>query len=136
MASLRDSFLGETLAARMKAVGLRREHVSESFSRSGGKGGQNVNKVSTCVVLKHLPTGIIVRCSSERSQSRNRRQAWENLTRKLEDREKAFMAARRAAVEKKRRRARRRPRALKQKILRTKKHRAELKKNRSRPRWD
>jgi len=121
---------------RLQAAGLRRDQVEETFIRSGGKGGQNVNKVATCVILRHLPTGLIVRCSAERSQGRNREIAWERLLAKLESLRRSERTARRSASEKERRRKRKRPRALKEKILRSKKKRSETKKNRARVRHD
>src|SRR5947199_8422540 len=60
------------LATRMRALGVREDELEEHFVRSGGKGGQNVNKVSTCVVLRHRPSGVMVKCQRERSQALNR----------------------------------------------------------------
>lgn len=56
----------------METLGIREEDIEEKFVRSSGSGGQNVNKVSTCVVLRHRPTGIQVKCQIERSQALNR----------------------------------------------------------------
>ncbi|MFH1723449.1 MAG: peptide chain release factor-like protein [Elusimicrobiota bacterium] len=127
----------DELEGRMRDLGISRDEVQETFTRSGGKGGQHVNKVSTCVVVRHLPTGVVVRCDTERSQSRNRALAWKRLLDKIEERRRAARAARRAAAEKERRRKRKRPRALKESILKAKKRRSETKKLRQRvKRWD
>ena len=55
------------LTQRMTALGVREADIEESFVRSGGHGGQNVNKTSTCVMLLHRPTGLQVKCQATRS---------------------------------------------------------------------
>ncbi|MDD5654758.1 MAG: peptide chain release factor-like protein, partial [Candidatus Omnitrophica bacterium] len=72
------------LYAKMSRLGIKQEDIVESFVRSGGPGGQNVNKVSSCVHLKHLPTGIEVKCQQERSQALNRYLARRILADKIE----------------------------------------------------
>ena len=72
------------LRERMAALGIREEDLEEKFVRSSGKGGQHVNKSSTCVWLKHLPTGIEVKCMEERSQSLNRFLARRELAERVE----------------------------------------------------
>jgi len=71
------------LQARMAEVGLKEEELEERFVRSSGAGGQHVNKSSTCVWLKHRPTGLEVKCMAERSQSLNRFLARRELAEKL-----------------------------------------------------
>jgi peptide chain release factor len=72
------------LQERMALLGVREEDLEEKFVRSSGKGGQHVNKTSTCVWLKHLPTGIEVKCMAERSQSMNRFLARRELLERIE----------------------------------------------------
>ena len=112
---------------------LREEDIQEIFVRSGGKGGQNVNKVSTCVILKHRPTGIIVRCETERSQARNRILARQRLAERLAQMEREKKAAARNEFEKSRRQKRRPGKAARLRNVETKRHRGEIKKNRKRP---
>ena len=80
--------VGETknkwLEEKMKALGIREEDLEEKFVRSSGAGGQKVNKTSTCVYLRHLPSGIDVKCMKDRSQSINRFLARRELLEKIE----------------------------------------------------
>jgi protein subunit release factor B len=71
------------LKERMEALGVREEDIEEKFIRSSGSGGQKVNKTSTCVYLRHIPTGIEVKCMKERSQSLNRFLARRELVEKI-----------------------------------------------------
>ena len=127
---------GEAVLARLRALGVAPESVRESFARAGGKGGQNVNKVSTGVVLSHPPSGVVVRCSDTRSQSRNRELAWERLALALERRRDEAREKRKQAIQKEIRRSRPKPRRVRERILETKKRRSETKRNRSRPRGE
>jgi protein subunit release factor B len=71
------------LKKKMEALGIREEDIEEKFVRSSGRGGQKVNKTSTCVYLKHIPTGTEVKCMKERSQSLNRFLARRELVEKI-----------------------------------------------------
>jgi protein subunit release factor B len=121
-----------TLIKRMQRLGIRDADLEESFARSAGPGGQNVNKVATAVTLRHLPSGITVNVQDARSQARNRKLARERLLDAIEQAREKARAARIAEREKARRRKSPRPAALKQKILEGKRRRGEIKRQRAR----
>jgi peptide chain release factor len=75
---------GRWLIEKMEALGIEEKDIEEKFIRSSGRGGQKVNKTSTCVYLRHIPTGIEVKCMKERSQSLNRFLARRELVSRIE----------------------------------------------------
>ena len=115
------------LREKMQRLGLRESDFTESFVRSGGAGGQNVNKVSSCVWLKHLPTGLEVKCQRERSQALNRFLAKRLLIEKIESLHLGAASEKRRIVEKIRRQKRKRSRRAKERVLESKKLHAEKK---------
>jgi protein subunit release factor B len=119
-----------TKLARLAALGLAETEFEEKFARSGGPGGQHVNKVSTAVTLKHVPSGQSVTVQDSRSQAINRRTAWLRLLGQIEKSRAEEKAAKVAAREKVRRQKRPRPWGVKQRILDGKKHRSEIKRMR------
>src|SRR5277367_6760964 len=118
------------LAQRMAALGVREADIEESFVRSGGHGGQNVNKTATCVMLLHRPTGLQVKCQATRQQGLNRFLARRLLLDKIEARKNGYVAARRAEIERIRRQKRKRSRRAKNKMLADKAHQSERKSTR------
>ena len=105
------------VAARLAALGISEDDLEESFVTSGGKGGQNVNKVATCVLLVHRPTGLFVKCQRERTQGANRLIARAMLADKIEEQRLGKQSARQQEAERVRRQKRRRSRRSKQRML-------------------
>ena len=112
----------------MAARELREADLEETFARSAGPGGQNVNKVATAVTLRHRPSGVTVTVQDSRSQAANRKLARERLLAALQRIERERRAAEQARREQARRRNSPRPRALKRRILEAKRKRSTIKK--------
>lgn len=123
----------KALAEKFQALSIREDDIAETFIRSSGKGGQHVNKTSTCVYLKHIPTGIEVKCQQERSQSLNRYRARVLLAKKVEQLIKGRESEETQRIEKIRRQKRKRSKRAKEKMLADKKIVSEKKKLRTRP---
>ncbi|MBN1913436.1 MAG: peptide chain release factor-like protein [Candidatus Omnitrophica bacterium] len=121
------------LESLMVKLGVRKEDILERFIRSSGPGGQNVNKVSTCVYLRHIPTGIEVKCHKERYQALNRFFARKMLLKKIEAKILGEFSEERRRIEKIRRQKRKRSKRAKLKVLEAKRRNSEKKKLRERP---
>lgn len=118
------------LSRKMAELGIYERDIEESFVRSGGAGGQHVNKTSTCVQLLHRPTGIIVKCQQDRSQTINRFLARRLLLERIEGQILGQKTAARQLQEKIRRQKRRRSRRAKNKMLADKHHQSQKKQDR------
>ena len=121
----------DSIVERMARLGIHDVDLEETFARSSGPGGQNVNKVATAVTLRHRPSGVSVTVQDSRSQAVNRKLARERLLDAIESAREERRAAEIAEREKARRRKSPRPAALKKKILEAKRKRGELKKQRA-----
>jgi protein subunit release factor B len=119
------------LREKMERFGIRESDIIERFVHSGGPGGQNVNKTSTCVYLKHVPTGIEVKCQRERSQALNRFLARRILINKIENMILGLQSEERRHIEKIKRQKRKRSKRAQEKVLKLKHLRSEKKKSRS-----
>jgi len=123
----------ELLLEKMASLGIREEDIEEKFVLSSKKGGQHVNKASTCVYVRHRPTGITVKCQEARSQGLNRFLARRILVNKIESLVRGRESAEVKRIEKIRRQKRKRSRRAKEKMLRYKRMNAEKKELRRSP---
>ncbi len=112
---------------RAKELEVFAEDIEEKFVRGAGKGGQKINKTSSCVMLRHLPTGIEVRCQKHREQSNNRVSAYKLLIRKVEDLVKGKESERAQKVFKLRKQKKRRSKKAKEKMASQKRRRGDIK---------
>jgi len=121
------------LEARMAGLGIQEGDLIEKFILGSGKGGQKINKTSSCVYLKHLPTGIEIKCQRERSREMNRFYARRELCERLEAKIEGVKSQRQQEIEKIRRQKRRRSRRSKEKMLTAKREHSEKKAFRQQP---
>ena len=121
----------KVLLDRMKKLGVSEQDIEETFVRSSGPGGQKVNKSSSCVFIRHIPTGLSVKYQRERSQALNRFLARRLLLDKIERMQKGLVSRERERIEKIRRQKRKRSKRAKEKMLADKHHQAVKKQSRS-----
>ena len=119
------------LLERMKKLGVSEKDIEETFVRSSGPGGQKVNKSSSCVFIRHIPTGLSVKYQRERSQALNRFLARRLLMDKIERMQKGMVSRERERIEKIRRQKRKRSKRAKEKMLADKHHQTQKKQLRS-----
>ena len=120
------------LEERFRRLEIKPGDLTEQFVRSGGAGGQHVNKVASCVVLTHHPSGISVRCEEERSQHQNRYLARRRLADLLENAARQRLREKIEKAEKQRRQRRLRNNTSKERTLKFKRERSKLKQSRRR----
>jgi protein subunit release factor B len=123
----------DELRRKMTDLGIVEDDLVEKFILGSGRGGQNLQKTSSCVYLKHVPTGIEIKCQRERSRDMNRYFARKELCEKIETQVFKIKTAKVHEIEKKRRQKRKRSKRAQQKVLENKKHRGEVKEMRGRP---
>jgi len=124
------------LLHRMEALGISEEDLEEKFVRSSGRGGQNVNRVSTCVMLRHIPSGTMVKCQKARTQGLNRYYARRILVERMEEEIRGIESERQKRIEKIRRQKRKRSKRAKEKMLEEKHKQAEKKRLRAKVRMN
>jgi protein subunit release factor B len=121
------------LLARMQEIGLQESDLEEKFILARGHGGQKVQKTASCVWLKHIPTGITIKCQNTRMRADNRYFARKRLCEKLEERLLGEESKKQQEIEKIRRQKKRRSRRTQEKILAEKHHKSDIKKLRTKP---
>jgi len=121
-----SAFPPEYVRAHLIALGCDLAQVEESFIHSGGHGGQNVNKVATCVQLRYAPRNILLKMQEHRTQASNRLAAWKLLAEQLQRLRDRQAADRRSARELKRRQNAPRPRGIKKQFVELKRRRAKM----------
>ncbi|MEX1118996.1 MAG: peptide chain release factor-like protein [Terrimicrobiaceae bacterium] len=119
---------------KLKALGINAGDLEVSFTRSSGPGGQHVNKVSTCVTIRHVPSGLSVTSSDSRSQSMNRQLAMDRLLEVFEKKREEKRQKRLAEIAKARRQRAKRSLGTKRKLVESKRHRSETKQRRGKVR--
>jgi protein subunit release factor B len=124
------------LEQRMAALGIAEDELVEKFILGSGSGGQKINKTSSCVYLKHEPTGIEVKCQSNRSREMNRYHARKELCDRLDEIRLGKASARQQEIDKIRRQKRRRSRRSKQRSVADKRLLSHKKSLRRAPRSD
>ncbi len=117
----------DDLREKMESLGIREEDLIEKFILGSGRGGQNLQKTSSCVYLKHTPTGTEVKCQKDRSREMNRFFARRELCEKIESEVLKIKTEKQALIEKKRRQKRKRTKRAQEKVLENKRHRKEIK---------
>jgi len=125
-----SAFPPEYVRAHLVALGCDIARVEETFIHSGGHGGQNVNKVATCVQLRYAPRNILLKMQEHRTQASNRLAAWKLLAEQLQRLRDRDNAERKAARELKRRQNAPRPRGIKKQFVELKRRRAQTKSGR------
>lgn len=136
---MQNPVTSEKLAAleqRMAALGIAEGNLLEKFVRGSGSGGQKINKTNNCVFLKHLPSGICIKCQMDRSRELNRFLARRELCEQLEMIRDGKASAKTQAIEKLRRQKRQRSRRSKQRSVADKRQLSQKKALRRSPAQD
>ena len=125
-----SAFPPDYVRTHLLALGCDLARVEESFVHSGGAGGQNVNKVATCVQLRYPPANILIKMQEHRTQASNRLAAWKLQAEQLKRARERRDQERRSARELKRRQNAPRPRGIKKQFVELKRRRAQTKQGR------
>jgi protein subunit release factor B len=120
----------------MQHLGIQEEDIEEKFTLASGKGGQKINKSSSQVQLRHIPTGILIKCSQSRSQGENRLIARRMLVEKIEEIEQGKKSRAAREVDRIRKQKKRRSRKTQAKLIEDKRARSEKKELRRPPHGD